>query len=102
MNKYEWRDTGHGPQLWMNTEGGGGHWVLWYGIGAIGISPETKENIEYHLNNPNCIRLTKRELVVAREALAAEATATEWAEEDRETIEAIISKMEALGAKGSL
>ena len=48
------------------------------------------------------VQLSKRELDVAREALAAEATITEWTDADRLTIESVISKMEALGARGSM
>jgi len=48
------------------------------------------------------VQLSKRELDVAREALAAEATITEWIDADRLTIESVISKLEALGARGSL
>lgn len=45
--KYEWRDTVHGPQLWNLDED---CWALWYGIGAIGISDETKAEIDAALN----------------------------------------------------
>ncbi len=48
------------------------------------------------------VQLSKRELDVAREALAAEAAVTSWGDGDRETIEAVITKLEALGARGSL
>ena len=48
------------------------------------------------------VQLSKRELDVAREALAAESTITEWTDADRLTIESVISKLEALGARGSL
>jgi hypothetical protein len=48
------------------------------------------------------LALTTRELNVVREALAAEATEPSWADEDIETIEAVIAQLEALGARGSL
>lgn len=46
--------------------------------------------------------LSKRQLDVAREALAAEATISEWSDADRATIEEVIAKLEELGARGSL
>jgi hypothetical protein len=55
-----------------------------------------------HPGEAGQLALTKRELNVVREALAAEATEPSWADDDLETIEAVIAKLEALGARGSL
>jgi hypothetical protein len=46
-----------------------------------------------------CLPLSRRELDVVREALAYEAGASRW-DNDLDTIEAVIAKLEALGAKG--
>jgi len=71
MIRYEWRDTGHGPQLWsLERE----CWALWYGIGAIGIADDTKAEIEAALNP--CWGAADEALCAAREQRdAAEAEA---------------------------
>jgi hypothetical protein len=61
-----------------------------------------KERYREPQYDAHTVQLSKRQLDVAREALAAEATITEWSEADRLTIESVISKLEALGAQGSL
>jgi len=50
------------------------------------------------------LSLTEREAHVVREALAAEASVTDWAEVDRETLEAVIAKLDAAweAERGSL
>jgi hypothetical protein len=48
------------------------------------------------------IQLSKREMDVAREFLAYECGMPGWADEDHATAESVISKLEFLGARGSL
>ena len=45
--RYEWRETPHGPQLWDLEHQ---CWVLWYGIGAIGITNDVKAEIITAIN----------------------------------------------------
>lgn len=51
---------------------------------------------------PVSVQLTAREMHIVREALAAEAGIPEWSAIDTETIEGVIAKLQALGARGGL
>lgn len=44
---FEWRDTKHGPQIWDDERN---CWVLWYGIGAIGVSEHLQQRMIDGLN----------------------------------------------------